>query len=88
MESEKPDSQQNVQVDPKTPEKIRPTTLPTNVFEDNSEDKMSNFYIYGLMWGCLFAQVWLHLWLFNLLLIPCIYMGLKHAGNYQNIIIS
>ncbi|XP_035221403.1 transmembrane protein 245-like isoform X3 [Stegodyphus dumicola] len=79
--SEKFDSHQNVQVDPSTPERTRPTSLPQSPFEEtHCEEKMSNFYIYGLMWSCLLAQVWLHLWLFNLLLIPCMYMGLKHAA--------
>ncbi|XP_054712364.1 transmembrane protein 245-like isoform X2 [Uloborus diversus] len=75
------DSHQNVQVDPTTPERTIPTVLQSTMnSEELGEEKMSNFYLYGLLWACLLAQVWLHPWLFNLLFVPCTYMGLKYAA--------
>ncbi|XP_055925014.1 transmembrane protein 245-like isoform X4 [Argiope bruennichi] len=72
---------QKVQVDSSTPEKKRPTTLLQDPVseEAKTEDKMSNFYIYGLLWMCFFVQLYRHMWLCYLLLIPCMYMGIKRA---------
>ncbi|GFR24667.1 transmembrane protein 245 [Trichonephila clavata] len=72
---------QKVQVDSSTPEKKRPTSLLQESMneEAKTEDKMSNFYIYGLLWMCFFVQLYRNMWLCYLLLIPCMYMGLKRA---------
>lgn len=72
---------QKVQVDSSTPEKKRPTSLLQESMseEAKTEDKMSNFYIYGLLWMCFFVQLYRNMWLCYLMLIPCMYMGLKRA---------
>ncbi|GIY36834.1 hypothetical protein CDAR_416361 [Caerostris darwini] len=72
---------QKVQVDSSTPEKKRPTSfLQETVNEEiKAEEKMSNFYIYGLLWMCFFVQLYRNMWLCYLMLIPCMYMGAKRA---------
>ncbi|CAL1288949.1 unnamed protein product [Larinioides sclopetarius] len=70
---------QKVQVDSSTPEKKGPTTLLQDTVSDDSEEKMSNFYIYGLLWMCFFVQLYRNMWLCYLLLIPCMFMGIKRA---------
>ncbi|XP_015917993.1 transmembrane protein 245 isoform X2 [Parasteatoda tepidariorum] len=72
---------QKVQVDSSTPERKRPTSLPSTFMDEiPSEEKMSNFYIYGLLWMCFVIQLYRHMSLCYLMLIPCIYMGIKHAA--------
>lgn len=78
-------SSQNVQVEPSTPEKPPPVKKgnkrKTSVQEDMSEEKMSNYYLYGLLWACVLAEIWLHVWLLHLLLIPAVYIGIKYSAT-------
>lgn len=77
-------SSQNVQVEPSTPEKPPPVKKcgrqRTSNQEDISDEKMSNYYLYGLLWACVLAEIWLHVWLLHLLLIPAVYIGIKYSA--------
>ncbi|KAG8180782.1 hypothetical protein JTE90_023749 [Oedothorax gibbosus] len=81
--SSPPNDSQKVQVDTSTPEKKphRPSTLlpPPPSPQETPEEQWSNSYIYWLLWTCFFVQLYRHMWLCYLLLIPCMYMGIKHA---------
>lgn len=80
-------SQQKVQVEPSTPERVsqrltKPSSLPLTPRknETKSQAKLSNLYLYGLVWACILTEIWLNLWLLNLLPLPVIYIVIKKLG--------
>lgn len=84
-------STQKVQVEPLTPEKysiIKPSTLSftgtsPKVKEDiHKEQQLSNVYLYCLLWACILAQLWPHMWLLHLLPIPVVYIIAKRLGSH------
>ncbi|XP_013773473.1 transmembrane protein 245-like [Limulus polyphemus] len=49
------------------------------------KSKMSNLCLYALLWGCILTQIWLNLWLLNLLPLPVIYIVGKRLGSHSGL---
>ncbi|XP_067143203.1 transmembrane protein 245 isoform X1 [Centruroides vittatus] len=82
---------QKVQVEPGTPEKctvVKPSTLSlpgagSSIKEETQkEQQLSNVYLYCLLWACVIAQLWPHMWLLHLFPIPVVYIIAKRLGSH------
>ncbi|XP_076336914.1 transmembrane protein 245-like isoform X2 [Tachypleus tridentatus] len=47
--------------------------------------KRSNLCLYAVLWGCVLTQIWLNLWLLNLLPLPVIYIVGKKLGSHSGL---
>ncbi|XP_023244199.1 transmembrane protein 245-like [Centruroides sculpturatus] len=81
---------QKVQVEPGTPEKctvVKPSTLSlpgagSSIKEETQiEQQLSNVYLYCLLWACVIAQLWPHMWLLHLFPIPVVYIIAKRLDS-------